>query len=244
MEELTSPSDLAEACENDPHCTWAGQGLSAGGRAWAHHGAVAVSCPALSGQDRLAIRGPPDAAVSLARAVLPIVGASYIPVGDAELVSVVVAAVPGLVPRNQFGWMDAVSVRPPARSHAVRWLSPGEWPEVDGVLGRAFPDSYARPGLPGVRRWAGIRDDGGSLTATAADAWSAPTLGFLAGVAVPKCARGQGRARDVCHFVLEDLLVIYGRASLMVHEWNAAAIRTYSGLGMSWRLLRSAWIRR
>jgi hypothetical protein len=243
MEELVSPAELADACENDPHCCWAGQDLAGAGRAWAHHGAVAVACPALSGQDRLVIRGPASAANSLVRAVVPLLGARYILFGDADLIPAVAADVPWLEARNQFGWMDAARIDSRACSHVVRWLSPAEWPEVDDVLGQAFPDSYARPGLPGVRRWAGIRDAGGALTATAADAWSAPALGFLAGVAVRGPGRGQGRGRDVCHFVLEDLLLTYGRASLMVHEWNSSAIRTYSRLGMSWRLVRSAWIR-
>ncbi|MGI8450673.1 MAG: GNAT family N-acetyltransferase, partial [Streptosporangiaceae bacterium] len=195
---------------------------------------MTVACPALSGQDRLVIRGPSGSASSLVRAIVPLLSARYILFGEAGLISAVTTAVPGLEPRNQFGWMDAAGIKSRARSHVVRWLSPAEWPEVDDVLGRAFPDSYARPGLPGVRRWAGIREPGGMLAATAADAWSAPTLGFLAGVAVHGPARGQGLGRDVCHFVLADLLVTYGRASLMVHEWNAPAIRTYSCLGMSW----------
>jgi ribosomal protein S18 acetylase RimI-like enzyme len=152
MEELASLAGLAEACDNDPYCMWAGQGLSAGGRIWVQGSAVAVACPALSGQDRIVLRGPHDAAIEL------------------------------------------------------------------------------------------VRDGSGSLTATAADAWSTPTVGFLAGVSVSESARGAGRGRDVCHFVLEDLLAVYGRASLMVHTWNTAAIRTYIGLGMSWRLLGSAWI--
>lgn len=244
MEELMSLAELADACENDPHCCWAGQGLTGGGQAWAHHGAVAVACPALSGQDRLIIRGPAEAAAALVRAIVPLASPRYILFGEAGLIPAVIAAVAGLEPRNQFGWMDATGIAPGARDHPVRWLGPAEWPAVNDVLTQAFPDSYARPGRPGVLRWAGIRDVGGTLTATAADAWSAPTLGFLAGVAVPGPARGQGQGRDVCHFVLEDLLATYGRASLMVHEWNTPAIRTYSRLGMSWRLVRSAWIGR
>ena len=242
MEELASLADLAEACYNDPHCIWAGQGLSAGGRIWVQGGAVAVSCPALSGQDRLVIRGPHDAAIELIRGVIPMVAGSYILVGDADLITMVTAAVPGLAPRKQFGWMDTAIMPSNARSHRVRWLCAEEWSEVADLLGEAFPDSYARPAVPGVHRWAGIRDGSGPLVATAADAWSTPTVGFLAGVAVSESARGEGRGRDVCHFVLEDLLAVYGRASLMVHTWNTAAIRTYSGLGMSWRLLGSAWI--
>jgi hypothetical protein len=223
MEELASLADLAEACDNDPHCMWAGQGLSAGGRIWVHGSAVAVACPALSGQDRLVIQDPHDAAIELVRGVIPMLAGSYILVGDADLITMVTAAVAGLAPRNQFGWMETAIMPFNARSHRVRWLCAEEWPEVADLLGEAFPDSYARPAVPGVNRWAGIRDGSGSLTATAADAWSTPTVGFLAGVAVSEPARGAGRGRDVCHFVLADLLAVYDRASLMVHTWNTAA---------------------
>jgi GNAT superfamily N-acetyltransferase len=242
MEELASLADLAEACGNDAHCMWAGQGLSAGGRIWVQGGAVAVACPALSGQDRLVIQGPHDAVIELVRGVVPMVTGGYILVGDAELITMVTAAAPSLAPRNQFGWMDTVVMPSNGRSHRVRWLCAEEWPEVADLLSETFPDSYARPAVPGVQRWAGIRDGSGSLASTAADAWSAPTVGFLAGVCVSESARGKGLGRDACHFVLEDLLAVYGRAALMVHTWNTAAIRTYCGLGMSWRLLGSAWI--
>ena len=196
MEELASLADLAEACYNDPHCMWAGQGLSAGGRIWVQGGAVAVSCPALSGQDRLVIRGPHDAAIELIRGVIPMVAGSYILVGDADLVTMVTAAVPGLAPRKQFGWMDTAIMPSNARSHRVRWLCAEEWSEVADLLGEAFPDSYARPAVPGVHRWAGIRDGSGPLVATAADAWSTPTVGVLAGGAVSESARGRGRGGD------------------------------------------------
>lgn len=221
---------------------WAGQGLSASGQAWVHRGAVAVACPALSGLNRLVVHGPPVAAACLVEAIVPVLAGSYVAVGDADLISAVTTAVACLAPRNQFGWMDAVSMPPGVRSRQARWLSAGDWPEVTDLLGRVFPDSLARPAEAGVRAWAGIKDGSGSLAATAADAWSAPGVGFLAGVAVSESARGQGYGRDACHFVLEDLITAHGRASLMVHDWNEPAIRIYRGLGMSWRQLGSAWI--
>lgn len=182
----------------------------------------------------------------LVRAVAPIIGGTYILVGDAELVSSVTASVADLRPRNQFGWMDLDTI-PTRRDHchdhrAVGWLHGTQWPAVRDLLDGAFPDSYARPGAPGVRRWAGAYDDAGSLVATAADAWSAPTLGFLAGVCVHASARHRGLGRAVCRFVLADLVATHGRAGLMVHTWNTAAIRTYRDLGLSWRLLGTAWI--
>ena len=45
-----------------------------------------------------------------------------------------------------------------------------------------------------VRRWAGAGGQDGGLVAVAADAWSAPAVGFMAGVAVDEQAAGVGSA--------------------------------------------------
>ena len=87
-----------------------------------------------------------------------------------------------------------------------------------------------------MRRRAGVTADSGRLTAIAADAWSAPGVGFLAGVAVLPEARRAGQGRDVCAFVLAELLAARGRIALMVRDWNQAAITMYAGLGLSYRL--------
>jgi hypothetical protein len=60
--------------------------------------------------------------------------------------------------------------------------------------------------VPGVERWAGVRDGAGRLAAVAALAWSAPGVGLIAGVAVQPGARGQGLGRQVCGFVVAAAL--------------------------------------
>ncbi|MFI9388938.1 GNAT family N-acetyltransferase [Kutzneria sp. NPDC052558] len=87
--------------------------------------------------------------------------------------------------------------------------------------------------------WAGIRQHG-ELVAVACEAWSAPTVGFMAGVAVAPDRRGQGLGATVCAFVLGELADQHGRVALLVDSWNTTAIRLYRGLGMTWRPIRSA----
>ncbi|WP_066370967.1 GNAT family N-acetyltransferase [Herbidospora mongoliensis] len=118
---------------------------------------------------------------------------------------------------------------------AVRWLAPGAQTEVAGVLAVANPDAYARPGMPGVTRWAGIRDDHGRLVTVGADAWSAPTVGFIGGVATLPQARGSGLAGAICRFLTATLLDRHGRVSLMVDDLNTAALAVYRRLGYTRR---------
>jgi predicted GNAT family acetyltransferase len=92
-----------------------------------------------------------------------------------------------------------------------------------------------------VHRWAGIRDGDGTLLAVAADAWSGPEVGFLAGVAVRAEARGRGVASSVCSFVTnEQLAGSAGRVALLADYWNEAAVATYRRLGFSVRPLGAA----
>ena len=82
--------------------------------------------------------------------------------------------------------------------------------------------------------------DGGELLSIAADAWSAPEVGFLAGVATRSVARGKGLSRQVCGFVTAELVKRHGRAALMVDRDNAAAIAVYRRLGYTYRSVAAA----
>jgi ribosomal protein S18 acetylase RimI-like enzyme len=68
-------------------------------------------------------------------------------------------------------------------------------------------------------------------------AWSAPPVGFLAGVAARPAARGQGLGWQVCRFLLAEALARHGAAALMVDEANQLARRLYQGLGLRYRAL-------
>ena len=214
---------------------WAMQGMRAGVRIWRDGDAVVVGSPALFRRDRLAVSGPATAVIGLVETALGELGPTYRVFGEVVLVEQVVAAVPGLEVSGRFGWMDARAVAEgDADVPKARWLDPAEYGDVDAVLDLAFPSSYARPGYAGVTRWAGVRDDAGTLVAVAADAWSAPGIGFMSGVATLPGARGRGYGQAVCRFMLRELIVEHGRAALSVDGDNEAAIRAYRKLGLAW----------
>lgn len=241
---LTTRTGLAAACADDPLCLWVAQGMTGGVRAWTAGGAVAVASPGLARRDRLTVHGPATAVTALVSQVVPLLPPGYRLMGDAALVSAVAERLPGLEPSGTWGWMDATATGASraGSDDGATWLEPHELETVTDLLDTGFPDSLARPGHSGVHRWAGVRDSARRLVAVAADAWSAPTVGFMAGVAVHPHARGQGLARVVCSFVTRELLAAHGRVALMVNDWNTAAIRTYEQLGFTWRALRSARI--
>jgi ribosomal protein S18 acetylase RimI-like enzyme len=235
VQRLHFRDEVAEASGGDPQCMWAAQGLLAGGAAWALGGAVVVACPALGGRDRLIVRGSVTAAASLVRTALDAVGHSYALVGDPPLMTALLARFSWLEPRGFFGWLDCIQ-RPACRPvHEPRWLSRQEWSAADQLLSVAYPKSFARPGVPGVSRWAGIMDRAGLLTSIAADAWSAPGLGFLAGLAVVPEVRRTGQGRDVCAFVLKSLMAVHGRVAMMVQNSGEATIVKYAELGFTHR---------
>jgi GNAT superfamily N-acetyltransferase len=146
-------------------------------------------------------------------------------------------ALPDLVPTPPFGWMHT-SVAP-APDQRVALAATRDEPSIQALLDDAFPNTLARPGLPGVARWWVFRDTS-SVTACAADAWSAPGVGLLAGVAVSQQTRGLGQARAVVSAGLEALVSDYGSAALMVETDNTPARRLYESFAMSYRLLRTA----
>jgi ribosomal protein S18 acetylase RimI-like enzyme len=253
--EIYDHAELAARCHGDTLCLWAAQGLA--GRTWADGAltgrsrawrspdgtALAVAGPELSTRDRIAVRGRAEAAIPLVRDVLEVVGPTFRPLGDRDLVAAVVAGLPKLAPAASFGWMDSrrpAPVRP--RPGAAHWLRENEARDVTALLQVSFPDSDAQPGAPGVERWAGVRDGQGHLVAVTAVAWSAPDVGYLAGVAVHPEARGQGYGAAVCGFAVAQAQVEHGAAALMVDEWNRSAIRLYRSLGMSYRALTAAFV--
>lgn len=227
--------DLAVATGGDPLMLWAAG--RPGTRIWVEPGAAVVASPGLSRRDRLAIHGEPEAVAGLLGRVLPEVGPSYRPLGVESLVVAVGERRPELVLTGRFGWMDTTTA--PAEG-AGEWLDESEWPRVSALLDGAFPDSYAKPGVDGVRRWAGLRDADGTLTAVAADAWSTPRIGLIGGVATRTDRRGRGLAATICAFVTSELLVGRDRVALLVDHWNVAAVSTYRKLGFDLTPLAAA----
>ncbi|NIK55107.1 GNAT family N-acetyltransferase [Kribbella shirazensis] len=235
MREVKSPGRLID----DPIVAWALQGFGPGVRCWYDGDAVAVASPEISKHDRLAVIGPVDDAVRLTAGVLAEVGPSYRPFGDEDLIRELAERVPGLTFSAAFGWMDVHEA--PEVTTTATWLDGDAG--VEDLLTRASPSSYAWPGHPGVRRWAAVTGEHGELLSVAADAWSAPEVGFLAGVATHPVARGKGLSREVCGFVTAELVKRHGLAALMVDGTNAAAIAVYRRLGYTYRGVAAAGVR-
>jgi GNAT superfamily N-acetyltransferase len=239
LRELTRTAEVVDASADDDLIVWAAQGMKPGIRAWAEGDAVAVASPQASRRDRLAIRGDAAHATRLVRHALAEMGPTFRPFGGLALVHEVTAAIDELEFLSGFSWMTTTSVDT-SRRPGTEWLSPDEDPDVTDLLKTANPDSYAVPGIPGIRRWAGIRDDTGELLAVAADAWSAPTVGLLAGVATAVQARGRGLGERVCRFVTSALLAEHHRAALMVDDCNGPALGVYERLGFARRLVAAS----
>ncbi|MGW1216174.1 GNAT family N-acetyltransferase [Streptomyces sp. NPDC002499] len=238
------------ACElADGHLIWAAQfrpdgSPPAGVRTFRHGSATAVASPGLSGRDRIAVAGTEGDALTLVRDVLREVGPTYRPFGEAELIDALIRGIPELGRGGgPFLWMETKE-RPVSRGSAgVNWLDARGEREAGHLFAQHFPDSYAQPGRPGVRRWAGARDGSdGRLLAVAADAWSGAGCGFLAGVVTHPGARGRGLGGAVSGFVVGALVRDYGRAALMVDAGNAGAVGVYERVGMRGRVFGAAGV--
>lgn len=229
--------------EDDPLVRWALAAQDA--RVWRRPHAVAVVCPDLSHWDRVVMNGEPRAVAELVREVLAEVGGNFRPFGTEELVTEVVALAPELEISARFAWMettepvsDRLANRPGGQPPA--WLAEDSWPEISALLEESFPDSYAKPGAAGVRRWAGVRDNAGRLLAVAAEAWSTADIGFIAGVTTHPAVRGRGLAAALCAFATDEQLRDRDRVALLVDYWNVAAMATYQRLGFRTRRVAAA----
>ncbi|MFC4012133.1 GNAT family N-acetyltransferase [Nonomuraea purpurea] len=237
---LATDGEVRAACGDDDLLVWAAQGLRPGARAWALGDAVVAASPSVSRRDRMAVWGGASCAAELVRHALAELGPSYRPFGERELMRRVSARVDGVRPGGQFSWMSLPAAVHEHAGHedgagdgsgaGVAWLGAGAGADIAALLAVAAPDSYAIPGAAGVRRWAGLRIRG-VLAAVAADAWSAPTVGFLAGVATGAGFRGRGLAERVCRWTSRELMRSHGRAALMVDDDNRAAIGVYERIG-------------
>lgn len=229
IHELLTPRQVADACGDDDLVVWAAQDLAGGARAWAGGQAVLAAAADIARRDRLAVWGHPADAADLVRHALAELGPTYRPLGEAGLVEAVAGRVEGMERVAAFSWMslDHLPIGP---SDGVSWLEGAFDGEIARLLAADAPDSYAAPGRAGVARWAGARVEG-ALAAVAADAWSAPTVGFMAGVATASALRGRGLAGRVCRWLSGRLVAAHGRAALMVDDHNEAALRLYAALG-------------
>lgn len=225
MRVLSTPADVA-AASPDLLVRWAAQALlpGRGGAAWARGGAVGVLAPGLNRYDRLVLGGPVGDVAELLRAVVR--------PGVHPLVTTATADELGWPRRAAFGWMERGGSLDAAPG--PRWLAEDEWDGVEALLRKANPHSYVWPREPGPSRWAGTHVDG-VLVSVGADAWSAPGVGFVAGVATHPDHRGRSLSTGLCSFLVGALLAEHGTCALMVDADNRAAITVYRRLGFEYR---------
>ncbi|QZY28560.1 GNAT family N-acetyltransferase [Nocardioides coralli] len=102
--------------------------------------------------------------------------------------------------------------------------------EVAALLDREAPDSFARPGTPGVEAWLGVRADG-VLLAAGAVLRQHDGSGHLRAVTVSADARGRGLGRLLSTALTHRALIGPRVSSLGVYADNGPALRIYAGLG-------------
>ncbi|MFI6297243.1 GNAT family N-acetyltransferase [Nonomuraea sp. NPDC050790] len=228
--------EVRAACGDDDLLMWTAQGLRAGARSWSLAGAVVSAAPSLARHHRLAVWGDTTSAISLVRHAWAELGPAYRPLGDTRTITDLASKIDGLEVAGEFSWMS-LNTAPPTNDPDVTWLH--DETEVATLLSTSAPNSYAAPGTPGVTRWAGLRVDG-KLAAVAADAWSAPDVGFLAGVATDAEFRGRGLGERICRWTSQELVRAHGRAALMVDDDNGPALGVYRRIGYIRRRIAAA----
>jgi len=129
-----------------------------------------------------------------------------------------------------FGWRDDLLGADPA---TASWLPDTASAEIDALLDEAFPHASTRPTSRHARRWAGIRDADGALTACIVDCTQAPDVGFVASLTVRPSARGRGLGESLLRWACDELIRERGRTALWYDADNATAIRIYERLGFT-----------
>jgi ribosomal protein S18 acetylase RimI-like enzyme len=138
-----------------------------------------------------------------------------------------------LDPRNDWEWF-ATRTAPPAQpgEDAVAWLDPTADAELLDLLRTWSARHDVEPGQPSVRRWAGLRDERGSLVAAAAHTERRAGVPHLASVVTHGEHRGRGFGAAVCAWVTRSLLAEgTGWVTLGMYSDNDVGRRLYRRLG-------------
>lgn len=103
--------------------------------------------------------------------------------------------------------------------------------EVDSLLDEANPDAHARPGMPDIECWLGVRSEG-RLVGVGAVARQADGTGHLRAVTVLPSLRGQGLGTGLSAALTARALAgRSGVATLGVYVDNDTAVALYRRLG-------------
>lgn len=130
-------------------------------------------------------------------------------------------------PGPRWHWMITRTAVPHADERVVEVDDPAE---VEALLAREAPDSFARPGLPGIEAWLGVRE-AVRLVAVGALLRQPDGSGHLRAVTVEAAARGRGLGRLLSTALTRRALTGPRVSSLGVYVDNVPALRIYRDLG-------------
>ncbi|NIS30150.1 MAG: GNAT family N-acetyltransferase, partial [Actinobacteria bacterium] len=106
--------------------------------------------------------------------------------------------------------------------------------DVRKLLAEASPETSTWPDDDRARRWAGIRNTGGTLVACLADTSRHPSVAHMSSVATAPYERRRGYARTLVAWVTRQFLAEGATmVTLGMYADNDAARRLYTGLGFN-----------
>lgn len=133
---------------------------------------------------------------------------------------------------HDWHWMVTQTAPEPGARRVAHLDEERDASAIHALLDLANPDSFARPGAPGVAVWLGVRDQDGGLRAVGALQPMHDATLHVRGVAVLPAARGQGIGRDLSAALTRHSLEHgSGVATLGVYTDNEVAVRLYTRLG-------------
>ena len=237
MRELIDDEDVRAASGNHPLIAHAVPYRVPGGRtAYAHGAAMALRYDYWDVPSWFAVG--PDA--DLAELV------PQLPPGPPEEHLAVPQSSAGLLTgAEHFPWGFAWRSQPVgAVAGAAEWLPSAAAPEVDELLDASFPHASTRPISPKANRWAGIRDQHGTLVACIVDSSGSGDVGFVASLTVASSHRGRGLGERLLGWTVDELLTDRARVGLWYEGTNQHAIAIYERLGFEQLPMVSASFRR
>ena len=201
-------------------------------RGWSRDGAVAWI--GLDSDERvpyLSVLGEPGAAGALLGELVP----ELPPRQRVTLPRGTPARLPAWVGMEGTDWdFRWVAEPPPVQPAEDRVRPEADLVAVADLLARSSPTASALPDDPAVRRWVGLRDDGGGLLAVAADTSGASGVGHLSSIAVAPEARGQGLGRAITAALTRQLFADgCDLVTLGMYATNAAGRAVYDALGFA-----------
>lgn len=129
-----------------------------------------------------------------------------------------------------FRWTTTPPPQQPGEDQVAR-LDAGAGAAVNQLLDRALPDTFTRPGKPGIVRWYGIWE-GDRLVACGADR-TRGGVGSLSAIAVDPDFRGRGLGAALTAAMTRDVARDLDVVALGVMADNQRAIRLYRRLGFT-----------